>query len=114
MISKRPSGAITSRNVAIIGAILGASLKAGSTIENSGVGAANIASLARPSGHLWHHYGAPWAPPQRQVRLLLGGLLLGRPLPIRFLLRRLCSVDFVLSTWRMPSAKDRYRAAIAP
>src|SRR5262245_1845485 len=60
MISKRPSGAITSRNVAIIGAILGASFKAGSTIENSGVGAANIASLARPSGRLRPHYGAAW------------------------------------------------------
>src|SRR6266545_4890882 len=36
MISKRPSGAITSRSAATIGAILATSLRAGSTIEKSG------------------------------------------------------------------------------
>src|SRR5262245_8418165 len=69
MTSKRPSGATTSRNAASIGPTLGASLWAGSTIEKSGGGAANIASLARP------HYAAAWAPPQRLSRPLLGGLL---------------------------------------
>src|SRR5215467_6989759 len=46
MISKRPSGAITSRKAAIMGTTLGASLKAGSTIEKSGGGAA----MTKPSG----------------------------------------------------------------
>src|SRR3977135_2275892 len=36
MISKRPSGAITSRSAVTIGAILATSLRAGSTIEKSG------------------------------------------------------------------------------
>src|SRR5206468_3708078 len=110
MISKRPTGAITSRNAASIGPTLGASLWAGSTIEKSGGGAANIASLATPSGRLRPHYEAAlWgdmgafatAPPPSLGGLLLISRLLNR------LCCRLCFVDFTLSTWRTPSVMER-------
>src|SRR5262245_30781129 len=69
MISKRPSGAITSRNAASIGPTLGASLWAGSRIERSGGGAASIAARARP------HHAAAWTRQERPSRPLLRGLL---------------------------------------
>src|SRR5882762_8728391 len=45
MISKRPSGAITSRSAATIGATLATSLRAGSTIEKSGGRAAIVRAM---------------------------------------------------------------------
>src|SRR5262249_30278797 len=52
-ISKRPSGAITSRSAATIGAILAASLCAGSTTEKSGGGAAMAQPCCGSAASLW-------------------------------------------------------------
>src|SRR5215468_6893635 len=91
MISKRPSGAITSRKAAIMGTTLGASLKAGSTIEKSGGGAA----MTKPSGQLRRPllWGRPGASATARPTSARGGALLIRLCPLD-ITRIYCPVEF--------------------